>query len=151
MEMRGDGLAVDGGDEHALVAALPRMRSVAAPSASRENARDPDGGLRALRLVGGKKNEQVGIVAAQPRHQLAIAQDHFSIGGASENARRSFRIVVHAGQVGPAQDRAIGIGWIGCGELDEFGLLRGRLVRNWRSRSTAAGSANCVAPRPATK
>ena len=110
------------------------------------------GDLRTLRLVGGQKHQQVGIVAAQPRDQLAIAQNDFSISGAGENARRALGIFVHDGKIGPAQDGAVGIGGIGRSHLHELRFFGpGGSVRNWRSISMAAGSANCVAPRPATK
>ena len=68
---------------------LARMPLLAARA---EKMRQPRGSLRALRLLGGQKDEQVGIAAAQPRNQLAVAQNHFSIGGARKNARRRFRI-----------------------------------------------------------
>ena len=85
--------------------------------------------LRALGLFGGKKDEDVGIVAAKPGDELAVAQDHFGIGCAGEDAGRRFsESIVHAvGKVGPAQDRTVGIGRIGGGQLHELGLLRGRL------------------------
>ena len=61
-----------------------------APARATQEMRQPRRHLRALRLVGGQKNQQVGIVAAQPRDKLAVAQNHFRISGAREHARRRF-------------------------------------------------------------
>ena len=83
--MRRDRLAVDGGDEHALVAAgahallsARRQRKCASPAATCERS-----GSSA-----GKKDQQVGIVAPQPGDQLAVAQNHFGIGRARQHPRR---------------------------------------------------------------
>ena len=46
---------------------------------------------------------------------------------------------------------ALGGGGNSLTSCTNSGFSAGGAVRNWRSRSTAAGSANCVAPRPATK
>ena len=77
-EVRGDWLAVDRGDEHALMpgALHPLLAAIA------EKMSETGGGLRAFRLVGGKEDEDVGIVAAEPGDELAVAQDDFGIGGA---------------------------------------------------------------------
>lgn len=81
--MRGDGLAVDGGDEHAMMTG--GMHALLAPLA--EEVREACGSLRALGLVGRKKDEDVGVVAAEPGDETAVAKNDFSIGGASEHAR----------------------------------------------------------------
>jgi hypothetical protein len=73
------------------------------------------GGLRALRLFGGKKDEHVRIAAAKPRDQLAIAQNYLGVGRTGEDTRRGFRVFIGHGKVGPAQDRAVGVGGIGGG------------------------------------
>ena len=59
-------------------------------TARAEKMRQARGHLRPLRLLGGKKDQQIGIAAAQPRDQLPVAQNHFSIGGAREHAWRGF-------------------------------------------------------------
>ena len=121
--MRGNRLAVDGGDEHALVAAAAHPLL----SARAEKMRKACGSLGALRLLSGKEDEDVGIVAAQPCDELAVAQNDFGVGGAGENARRRFRVFVGDRQVGPAQDGAVGVGGIGCSELHELRFLGGGL------------------------
>jgi hypothetical protein len=63
--------------------------------------RQPRSCLRALRLLGGQKDEQVRIAAPEPRNQLPIAQNHLGIGRAREQPRRGFRIFF-----GNRQDRA---------------------------------------------
>ncbi len=120
-EVRGDRLAVDGGDEHALVAAV---RAFASWPARAQEMRQPRGRLRALRFLGGQKDQHVWIAAPQPRHQLAVAQNHFSIGRARQNARRRLRVFFGHRQIGPAQDRTIGVGRIGRGQLHELRLLQ---------------------------
>ncbi len=57
-------------------------------AARAEEMREARGDLRALGLFGGKKDEKVGIVAAQPGDELAVAQNDFGVGGAGEDARR---------------------------------------------------------------
>ena len=81
--VRGDGLAVDGGDEHALMAAVAHLLL----AAGAEKMGEARGGLRALRLFGRKKDENVGIAAAEPGDQLAVAENDFGVGGAGEDAR----------------------------------------------------------------
>ena len=117
--VRGDRLAVDGGDQHALM--IARAHSLLAERA--QKMRQPRGGLRAFRLLGGQKDEQVGIATLEPRHKLAVAQNHFGVGGASEDARSRFRIFFGDGKIGPTQNRAIRVGGVSRGELHELGLL----------------------------
>jgi len=121
-EMRADGLAVDGGDEHTEVTAAGH----AVLSTFAEEVGETCGDLGALGLVGRQEDEQVRIVAAKPSDELAVAEDDFSVGGAGEDSGRGFRVVVHGGKVGPAQDGTVGVGGIGGCELDKFGLLDGR-------------------------
>ena len=75
--MRSDWLAVDGGDEHALMVAL--SHSLLATGA--EKMREARRCLRALRFFSGKEDENVGITATEPRDKLAVAQDYFGVGG----------------------------------------------------------------------
>ena len=76
--MRGDGLAVDGGDEYTLMRAVAH----ALLTAGTEEVREAGGGLRALGLLCGKKDEDVGITTAKPGDELAVAENHFRISGA---------------------------------------------------------------------
>src|SRR6476646_6975134 len=81
-EMRRYGLAVDGGNQHSLMtAAAHPLLSTRTHKMSQSTRR-----LRPLRLVGRQKDENIGIVATKPRDQLAVAQNHFSLVSARENA-----------------------------------------------------------------
>jgi len=121
--VRGDRLAVNGCDQHAFV--IARAHSLLPAPA--EKMRQSGGGLRALRLVSRQKDQQIRIAALEPRHKLAVAQNYFGISSASENARRGFLILFGDRQIRPAQNRSIGVGWIGRGQLYKLRLLRGRL------------------------
>jgi hypothetical protein len=99
-EVSGDGLPVDGGDEHSVV----MMEAHTLLAARAEKVRKASGNLRAFRLFSGQKDEQIGVAATEPRDQLAVAQDHFRISGASENARGGLRVFFRHWKIGPAQD-----------------------------------------------
>src|ERR1017187_10158738 len=96
--MRGDGLAVDGGDEHALMAAAGH--ALLAARAQKMGQRR--GYLRALRLFGGQKDQQIGIAAAEPRYELPVAENYFGISSPGEQARCGFRVFIGNGKIGPA-------------------------------------------------
>ena len=64
-----------------------------------------------------------GLLAAQPRDELAVAQNHFSIGCAREDTRSRFRVLFRYREIGPAEDRAIGVGRIRRGHLHKFRLF----------------------------
>ena len=117
--VRGDRLAIDGGDENALMAAGAYLLL----TARAEKMREARGSLRTLRLLGGKKDKDVWIAAPEPRYQSSVAQNHLGIGGAGEDARCGLRIFVGYGKVGPAQDRAVRVGWIGGSHLYKLGSL----------------------------
>ena len=74
-------LAIDGGDEHALVAA--DAHAVLTPCG--EELREAGCGLGALRFVCGKKDEQVRIIATQPGNELAVAENDLGIGSARQD------------------------------------------------------------------
>ncbi len=122
--MGGDRLAVDGGDEYALM----DVGAQTLLAAGAEEVGQAGGDLSALRLFSGQKDEQVGIAAAKPCDELAVAENDLGVGGAGEQAGGGFRIFFCDGQVGPAEDGAVGVGGIGGGELEElrfFGSGRG--------------------------
>ena len=79
---------------------------------SREELREIAGGVAAVGFVGGKKDLQVGIVAAQIGDEFAIAQDDAGADAAGERAVGLVGIVGVFGDRGPAQDRPVGIRWI---------------------------------------
>src|ERR1700722_730476 len=82
--VRGDWLAVDSRDQYAFMIA----RAHPLLPASAEKMRQARSGMRALRFFGGQKNKQIWIAAFEPRHELAVAQNHFSVGSAREDTRR---------------------------------------------------------------
>src|SRR5579863_658015 len=92
-----------------------------------EEMSEPGGDLRALRLIRRQKYEQMRIAATEPRHELSIAQDHFGVGCARQDTRRRLRVILAHRQIRPAQDRTIGIRWIGGSKLHELRLLRRRI------------------------
>ena len=114
--------------------------------------RQARGRLRPLRLFGRQKDQQIGIAAPEPRNQLAVAQNHFRIGGARQHARRRSPNPLRP-PANPASARPSHTDWPDRPRpaAQTPASPPAARVRNWRSRSTAAGSANCVAPRPATK
>src|ERR1700691_2180596 len=117
--MRRHRLAVDRGDEDALMACTEHPFLPSCAQEMREAGSYP----RAFGLIGWKKDEQVGIIAAKPGDKLSVAKDHLCIGCTRENTWSGFRVIVHRGKVGPAQDGAVRIGWIrGC-QLHELRLL----------------------------
>ncbi len=131
--MSRDRLAVDSGDQQSLVAVCSHCLL----AAGTEEVGQPRGHLRALWLFGGKKDQQVGIAATEPRDQLPIAQDHLRIDRTVEDARCGLpprrrrpacggpgcRILFGHGQIGPEQHRPVWIGRIGRGQLHKLRLL----------------------------
>src|SRR6202012_28866 len=85
-QMGCDRYAVDGGDQHA--AALTCLQALL--PTSKEKVRETCGDVRAVRLIIGQKDEQVGIVTTQPRYELTVTKNDLSVRCTGEDARSRF-------------------------------------------------------------